>query len=249
MKLRRHGTGEEVTEATRRLVQVLEVVSVSSPYPDRGARGLVRVDLEARLDPADPGWSAGTPPGHSQASRPADERQRPRRGGPVSSTGRSAEPAAPAGLRDAALGYASRGIPVLPLHYPLPHRPRPPAGPGGHPACRAGGRAARVGIRAAARPASIPSAPWSPTGSRRRPPTGPASWPGGPATPRPTSAWPPATASTSWTSTAPPAPHAIRSPGRRRHGLQSSGPLVRTGGGGWHYCEGEDARGCVLGLV
>jgi putative DNA primase/helicase len=33
------------------------------------------------------------------------------------------------------------------------------------------------------------------------------------------------------------------------YGLQSSGPLVRTGGGGWHYCEGEDARGCVLGLV
>jgi hypothetical protein len=25
-------------------------------------------------------------------------------------------------LRDAALGYASRGIPVLPLHYPLPRR-------------------------------------------------------------------------------------------------------------------------------
>jgi hypothetical protein len=25
-------------------------------------------------------------------------------------------------LRDAALGYASRGIPVLPLHYLLPHR-------------------------------------------------------------------------------------------------------------------------------
>jgi hypothetical protein len=25
-------------------------------------------------------------------------------------------------LRDAALGYAARGIPVLPLHYPLPHR-------------------------------------------------------------------------------------------------------------------------------
>ena len=24
-------------------------------------------------------------------------------------------------LRDAALGYASRGIPVLPLHYPLLH--------------------------------------------------------------------------------------------------------------------------------
>ena len=25
-------------------------------------------------------------------------------------------------MRDAALGYASRGIPVLPLHHPLPHR-------------------------------------------------------------------------------------------------------------------------------
>jgi hypothetical protein len=24
-------------------------------------------------------------------------------------------------LRHAAVGYASRGIPVLPLHYPLPH--------------------------------------------------------------------------------------------------------------------------------
>ena len=33
------------------------------------------------------------------------------------------------------------------------------------------------------------------------------------------------------------------------YGLASSGPLVRTGGGGWHYCEGEDAGGCVLGLV
>jgi Bifunctional DNA primase/polymerase, N-terminal len=33
------------------------------------------------------------------------------------------------------------------------------------------------------------------------------------------------------------------------HSLISLGPLVRTGGGGWHYCEGEDARGCVPGLV
>jgi hypothetical protein len=29
-------------------------------------------------------------------------------------------------MRDAALGYATRGIPVLPLHYPSPPR-RPPA--------------------------------------------------------------------------------------------------------------------------
>ena len=26
------------------------------------------------------------------------------------------------------------------------------------------------------------------------------------------------------------------------HGLRSVGPLVRTGGGGWHYCEGEQGR-------
>jgi hypothetical protein len=73
VKLRLHGTREEVTEATRRLVQVLEVVSVNSPYPDRGASVLVRVYLEARLDPADPSWSADTPPGNPQdQSRPAD---------------------------------------------------------------------------------------------------------------------------------------------------------------------------------
>src|SRR4029453_8834999 len=26
------------------------------------------------------------------------------------------------------------------------------------------------------------------------------------------------------------------------HGLHSTGPLARTGGGGWHYCEGEQGR-------
>jgi hypothetical protein len=39
-------------------------------------------------------------------------------------------------LRDAAVGYAARGIPVLPLHYPItrPQAPRPlPAGPPGRP--------------------------------------------------------------------------------------------------------------------
>jgi hypothetical protein len=77
VKLRLHGTRAEVTEATRRLVQVLEVVSVSSPYPDRGASVLVRVDLQARLDPADPSWSAGTAPGNPQdPSRPADPASR-----------------------------------------------------------------------------------------------------------------------------------------------------------------------------
>jgi Bifunctional DNA primase/polymerase, N-terminal len=36
-------------------------------------------------------------------------------------------------LRDAALGYASRGIPVLPLHYPLPHHRDLQALPSGRP--------------------------------------------------------------------------------------------------------------------
>jgi hypothetical protein len=58
VKLRLHGTRAEVAEVTRRLVQVLEVVSVSDPYPDRGASVLVRVYLQVRLPPAnqpDPG--------------------------------------------------------------------------------------------------------------------------------------------------------------------------------------------------
>jgi hypothetical protein len=33
--------------------------------------------------------------------------------------------------------------------------------------------------------------------------------------------------------------------------LPARGSVVRSGraDGGWHYCEGKDARGCVLGLV
>jgi hypothetical protein len=47
--VRLHGTRQEVAEATRRLVEVLDVVSVNAPYPDRGASVLVRVHLEVRL--------------------------------------------------------------------------------------------------------------------------------------------------------------------------------------------------------
>ena len=97
-------------------------------------------------------------------------------------------------LRDAAVGYAARGIPVLPLHYLLPHAVA---------SSRSAvinrlrwERAARVGIQAAASLPSTPWAAWSLTASRTPPPTGPGSWPGGPATPRPTSASPVATAST-----------------------------------------------------
>jgi hypothetical protein len=53
MKLRLHGTPTELHEATRRLVELLDVVAVSHPYPDRGISTLVRVYLEVRLTPAD----------------------------------------------------------------------------------------------------------------------------------------------------------------------------------------------------
>jgi hypothetical protein len=75
MKLRLHGTCAEVAGSTRRLLQVLEVVSVSQPYLDRGASVLVRLYLEVRLDAADLTRSTGTPPGRSpDPSRPADRR-------------------------------------------------------------------------------------------------------------------------------------------------------------------------------
>jgi hypothetical protein len=69
VKVRLHGTRVEVAEATRRLPQVLDVVSISEPYPDRGASVLVRVYLEVRLDPARP----AAPPSPGRAAR------RPRR--------------------------------------------------------------------------------------------------------------------------------------------------------------------------
>jgi hypothetical protein len=52
--VRRHGTVGEVAEATRRLVEVLDVVAVSGPYLDRGATVLVRVYLAVRLAPVPP---------------------------------------------------------------------------------------------------------------------------------------------------------------------------------------------------
>ena len=67
-------------------------------------------------------------------------------------------------MRDAAHGYASHGIPVLPLHYPLPTTAtlsRLPAA-NSYQALQ-NGRAARVRIHTAASPASNPwqpGAPW-----------------------------------------------------------------------------------------
>jgi hypothetical protein len=149
-------------------------------------------------------------------------------------------------LRDAAVGYAARGIPVLPLHYPLPHRNGLQPVGGNHWPTRGSGCSCRD--PGCGQPAKHPLGSLVPHGvkdatcNRAR-----------------ILAW--------WTRhpqaniglatghhfdvldvDGPAGAQAIRELAGT-HGFESSGPLVRTGGGGWHYCEGEDARGCVLGLV
>jgi hypothetical protein len=52
MKLRLEGPPAECDQVTRLLGQVLHIVSVSNPYPNRGRSRLVRVYVEACLDPA-----------------------------------------------------------------------------------------------------------------------------------------------------------------------------------------------------
>jgi hypothetical protein len=138
-------------------------------------------------------------------------------------------------LRDAAVGYASRGIPVLPLHYPLPHRgdlvpvrrsqqrPRPAEASGC--SCRDPG-CGQVGKHPLGN--LVPHGVTDATCNRAR------IW-----------AW--------WTRhpqaniglacghifdvldvDGPTGAQAIRELAAT-HGLASCGPLVRTGGGGWHY--------------
>jgi hypothetical protein len=138
-------------------------------------------------------------------------------------------------LRDAALGYASRGIPVLPLHYPLPRHSDLQALNGDH---------------------QLPSPAVGTSCSCRDPGCGqPAKHPLGSLVPHGVKdattnrarvlAW--------WTShpqaniglatghlfdvldvDGPAGERAIRQLAAT-HGLPSSGPLVRTGGGGWHF--------------
>jgi len=138
-------------------------------------------------------------------------------------------------LRDAALGYASRGIPVLPLHSPLPHRggvqpvggdrqwPNPAVGTGcscRDPSCGQPGKHPLGAL--------VPHGVKDATCNRAR-----------------VLAW--------WTRhpqaniglatghafdvldvDGPTGEQAIRQLAAA-HGLASSGPLVRTGGGGWHF--------------
>jgi hypothetical protein len=151
-------------------------------------------------------------------------------------------------LRDAALGYASRGIPVLPLHYPLPHRTGLQPVGGNHPptpgvgcSCRDPG-CGQVGKHPLG--SLVPHGVKDATCNRAR-----------------VLAW--------WTHhpqaniglatghrfdvldvDGPTGAHAIRTLAAS-HGLHSSGPLVRTGGGGWHYYLRPTGLGnvCPAGLA
>jgi Bifunctional DNA primase/polymerase, N-terminal len=135
-------------------------------------------------------------------------------------------------LRDAALGYASRGIPVLPLHYPLPDRSDlQPVGGNRHPAVGSGCSCRDPGCgQLGKHPLGglVPHGVKDATCNRAR-----------------VLAW--------WTRR--PQANIGLATGHRfdvldvdgpagaqaiqelaaTHGLQSFGPLVRTGGGGWHY--------------
>jgi len=72
MKIRLWGTPEECAAAAGRLMHCpgLVVLSVSEPYADHGASVLVRVFLEARLDP---------PPAAEHVTVTAEPRSRGRR--------------------------------------------------------------------------------------------------------------------------------------------------------------------------
>jgi hypothetical protein len=138
-------------------------------------------------------------------------------------------------LRDAALGYASRGIPVLPLHYPLPHhrgvQPVTDDGQLAHPAVATG---CSCRDPSCGQPGKHPLGSLVPHGLKE------------------------ATTNRArvlaWWTQQPQAniglatgyrfdvldvdgPAGERAIGQlaAAHGLASSGPLVRTGGGGWHF--------------
>jgi hypothetical protein len=135
-------------------------------------------------------------------------------------------------LRDAALGYASRSIPVLPLHYPLPHRgDLQPVGGNHQPAAGSGCSCrdpdcGQVGKHPLG--TLVPHGVKDATCNRAR-----------------ILAWwtryPQANIGLASGHTfdvldvdSPEGAQAIRELAAT-HGLESSGPLVLTGGGGWHY--------------
>jgi hypothetical protein len=153
-------------------------------------------------------------------------------------------------LRDAAIGYASHGIPVLPLHYPLPHPGRLLQPVPGNPQSEVEGTGCSCRDPNCGQPAKHPLGSLIPRGvkdattNRAR-----------------ILAW--------WTRhpqaniglatghcfdvldvDGPTGAQAIRALAAT-HGLVSSGPLVRTGGGGWHFYLAPTGLGnvCPAGLA
>jgi hypothetical protein len=135
-------------------------------------------------------------------------------------------------LRDAAVGYASRGIPVLPLHYPLSHRTSLQPVLGDQPPPRRAGCSCRdpgcgqVGKHPVG--SLVPHGVKDATTNRARV----LSW---------WTRYPSANIGLACGHAfdvldvdGPAGAQAIRMLAGE-HGLQSSGPLVRTGRGGWHY--------------
>jgi hypothetical protein len=151
-------------------------------------------------------------------------------------------------LRDAAVGYAARGIPVLPLHYPLPHRSGLQPVASDHPPTLATGCSCRdPGCGQAAKHplgALVPHGVKDATCNRARI----LSW------------WTRHPQANIGLATGyrfdvldvdgPAGAQAIRELAAT-HGFQSSGPLVRTGGGGWHYYLAPTGLGniCPAGLA
>jgi hypothetical protein len=135
-------------------------------------------------------------------------------------------------LRDAAVDYASRGIPVLPLHYPLPHHGGLQPVGGNHPLIpRAGCSCRDLGCGQVGKHplgSLVPHGVKDATCNRAR-----------------ILAWwsrhPQANIGLATGHTfdvldvdGPAGAQAIRVLASE-YGMRSSGPLVRTGGGGWHY--------------
>jgi hypothetical protein len=65
VRIRLEGLEEECRDAAARLCSVLDVVSVSDPYANRGASRLVRVYVEVRLDRAVPNVTCTADPGRT----------------------------------------------------------------------------------------------------------------------------------------------------------------------------------------
>jgi len=77
VKIRLWGTAEECTAAAERLMRTpgLVVLSVSEPYADRGTSVLVRVFVEARLDPPPPSSTSRPRPAPHAAGAAGRSRQ------------------------------------------------------------------------------------------------------------------------------------------------------------------------------